>query len=327
MASTPNGSVTRFAEQLAARNAGPNPPPPPAVGAHSPFEEVLVRDLAASLPTELAARLTAWGSAPPSDASPIPPVTSLSDLHDWLAVGALYRWVAHDSVLAREFLREVGRDPRNAGLALAHSLAARVGPPSRTAGWHVCDRVGLILQCLLAGLFLTGRGLLIFVVGHYALYGVGPIAIRPEDILSGIADIRVYSGLLPSGLAGYLAIGCAALWLAFEARVAPHLMEAARRLPVSVAGYGVTSSWRADTFYTLWFCQALACLLSICGSYCFRVSSGVAPSGGLGEMAVAVALTALACVVVARARSVLSLGSSGSGGTTSELGLTAVRDV
>src|SRR3954454_11122418 len=141
MASTSANSLLDRAEGLTARhNRGDAAQPPPAVASQSPLHEVLIDEVAASLPSPLAARLKA--------------IPTVGQAQDWIAAGAVYSLVANDPYLARRFLDELDSNPRQAGLALAKTYASRMEPPPRDARWHSLDRWGLLLQLVVAGLIL-----------------------------------------------------------------------------------------------------------------------------------------------------------------------------
>ncbi len=254
MASTSPTSLSERVAELTQHNNTTAPLPPLPVAAQSPFHEVLMRDLAASLPAELAKRLEA--------------ATTVGDVHDWLAAGAVYRWLEEDTYLSRLFLEEVSNDPKSAGLTLAKALAARMGPVARDAQWHCYDRIGLVLQLGVASLLLVCRGLPLYILDHNSRYGFSfPPELGHAEVMRGVVGLT----LLPRGLSvvslSNALLGCATLWLVFEAVYAPRVMESVRQFPAKLQNIPPPLIERVDTFYVIWVIQtmifwALICLYS-----------------------------------------------------------------
>src|SRR6266542_887348 len=115
--------------------------PPPLIAGQSPLHEVLLTELGATLPAPLAARLKT--------------ATTVGQVQDLLAAGALYEWVATDAFAAGQYLREVEQHPQQAGLALGKAIAARHEPPERDPSWHRRDYLGQAFQFAVAAGFLV----------------------------------------------------------------------------------------------------------------------------------------------------------------------------
>jgi hypothetical protein len=223
------------------QQAGVAAMPPPAVAVHSPWHEVLVAEVAASLPPPVAERLR---QAP-----------TVAAAHDWIAAGALYSWLGNDPALGPVFLREVGEDPRRAGLALARAVAARMELPPRTAAWHSADRRGLALAVAAAGLLLGARALL------FAGLALLLETATAGDWWSALFGVDIAPGRLEDGLIWAVVPGLAALWLGLEAICGPRLLEHLRGWPARRRGLPPPLSWRADALHALWYAQAAGLLL------------------------------------------------------------------
>jgi len=271
------------ADRLAARNGGPDALRPPAVAPQSPVHELLIRDIATSLPPELAAFL---------EATP-----AVADVQRWLAAGEIYHWVSEDQFLARTFLREVGSDPRRAGLALARAFAARMEPPPRDAQWHRCDRLGLALQLALAVVLLVARSLLFDALARGMTFpDLWEFGLA--EFLWGIVGLGLLSGEAPAGLLGAVSLSGAVAWLALEGSLAPRAMEKLRRLPAQLKGLPPPLAWRADALYALWVAVSAVLLLGLCTRYWLDV---VGAASSTGELAIEVVAGLLLVGVSAKA--------------------------
>jgi hypothetical protein len=262
------------------------------------LHEVLIAEVAASLPAPLAARLQ---KAP-----------TVAVVHEWLAAGAVYKTVAGDPHLVKQFLDELGDSPGQAGLAVARAFAARLEPPPRDAAWHRRDRLGLALQLILVVVLVAVRGLLFHAAGAVALAssGVWGWSLLPPE-MDGLATVL---GGTAGGLAAALLLGGAAVWLGLEAALAPGLLERARQLPARLQGSPPPLAWRADTFGAAWLLQAtvLFGVVSIrLGSVLVRVV-GLADSSAVewsAALAFVVLFAGLLGMIGKQARSLLKLGT------------------
>lgn len=241
MSGTSKNPLLRRAEELTSRHAQGGPAvKPPVVAAQSPLHELLIHEIAASLPSEVATRMYA---AP-----------MLEEAQAWIAAGAIYNSLADEPYLASEFLKQVADDPRQAGLALARAYSHRMEPPPRDLSWHVRDRLGQALQLTVGVGTLLCRVVVFLLLGWYA-HGNLP-AITPPELAQGLA-----AGSLLRGEGSHwkksVALALGTIWLSLEALVAPLAMEKVRRFPALRNGLPPPLAWRASTFLLLWRSQAL----------------------------------------------------------------------
>jgi hypothetical protein len=287
-------SLDQCSEERTARNHGPQPVPPPAVAAQSPFHEVLIGDLAAWLPAPLAQRLAA--------------TTSLEELHQLLGAGILYRWIADDPCLARLYLQALDGDPKRAALALTRALSARADPPPADPLWRRCDRAGLLLQLVTVSAVLLCRSILFTLL---AWYGVLPARFGLLDVLHGVLGLDLLSRHAPAGnlawtIAGYGAV----FWCALEAGLLPRPLETLRHLPARLAHLPPPLSWRTDAFYVAWFGQAG--MLALCLGIHFGAHLAPAATGATWAATVSLELVLVASIGILAlgARALLTLGST-----------------
>jgi hypothetical protein len=148
-----NSLWKRAEDMTVLHNQGDTPPAaPPAVAAQSPLHELLLEEVAAALPPEVAVRMRAC--------------PSVGLIQDWLAAGAVYSWLANDPYLSRRFLSEVGDQPKLPALALVAAVASRMEPPPQEAAWHRRDYLGLVLQLAATCAFLLCRSLLLYLIRY-----------------------------------------------------------------------------------------------------------------------------------------------------------------
>jgi hypothetical protein len=289
MASTSQNSRADRADQITRQNNQGEPLPPPAFAVQSPFDEVLLQDVAASLPAPLAARMGA--------------ARSLDEVHDWIAAGAIYRGIGADAYLSQTFLDEVEKNPQQTGLALAKAFAARMEPPPRDANWHRHDQLGLVLQLTVVGLVLTCRSLLFNWLGSSSSYEGG--------VLQGLVGLPLIINTVPNTFLGAATLFCAAAWLACEAICMPSLMERARQLPARHHELPPPLAWRTDALYGFWFTQSICLMGVICFCYWKHVVKMLASSETfVWQEAIGIVLLFLVWYVVASARSMLKLGTN-----------------
>ena len=86
---------------------------PPAIAQLSPIHEMLVLDVAEGSPWELREAIRS--------------AATIGELNDWIAAGAMFRWVEMEPFLKRVYLDALGGDPRQAPLAVARVMAAQIG--------------------------------------------------------------------------------------------------------------------------------------------------------------------------------------------------------
>jgi hypothetical protein len=192
-------------------------------------------------------------AAPPGLRDPLVAATTIAELNDWIAAAAMYRWIQAEPRLQRQFLRELADSPRQAALALARTMAARMDPPERDAAWHAADRAGLRWQlALVAACLVVRAGLAGWVAGPWPSMGWHDTAYW----LSALVDAPLWSATAPAGVAGIAAGLVVAGWHVLELRWAPAVFERARQYPARVRAVPAPQAWRADTFATLWAAQA-----------------------------------------------------------------------
>ena len=211
-------SLLKRADELTAQHLrdGAKSSPPPVVAAQSPLHELLIDEVTASLPPPVAERLRAS--------------TSVARAHDWIAAGAMYRWIMADKSLAQRFLADLGDRPSQAGLVLARTVALTLEPPPPDRTAVVLDRWGLVLQFLAVVAVLAIRGLLFALLLPFA---TGARSLDLKAILSAIA----LPGLAwladpPVRLATAFSLACSSGWLLLECAFVPRLLERCRRLPL-----------------------------------------------------------------------------------------------
>jgi len=237
--STSTSSLHDLVDGITNENSGGNASAPPRIASISPFYEVLVRDISATLPPELANLMAS--------------TSSMSELMDWVAAGAMLRWL-DDSYSREVYLENLQQNPQRASLSLAKVMASRMEPPRRAPEWCRLDLSGLILQIALTVVILCCRGLLMAILAFW-LSGWPPdwLAFIP----AGIVDLPYLLSVGRADVASALASLIAAAWHAFEIRWAPHLIEGARQLPFRLRGMPAPIPWRLDTFRAIWLLQSL----------------------------------------------------------------------
>lgn len=289
------------ADEMTTRHnhGGSVPHPPPAVACLSPLHELLIQEVSAALPPDLRARLSA---AP-----------SVAAAQDWIAAGTIYTWLKGDAYLAQQFLGAVTANPSQAALALARAFASRMEPPPRDRPWRVRDRLGLALQLGVGCIFLVCRGLLFVLLDCFAK-GTN-LDFRLAAIVNGMAGGGLLQTNLASAPAAVVALGAAAVWFGLEAVLAPRIMELARQLPSRWNGRPPPLAWRTDTFYWLWWGQALAFLVWASVRYCLHLSEWrQSPGWSIGQQAVdvlaALEIAAVFFGVSRLCRSTITLGTS-----------------
>lgn len=299
MAPTAMNSLLKHAEEMNTRHTQDGRPAfsPPAVAGLSPLHEILILEVAAGLPDVLAARLKV---APTVGAT-----------QDWLAAGAVFHWARSDPSLERQFLRELGDNPKQAGLALARALAARE-PPARDAAWKIRDQLGLAFQLFVAGLFLFVRGLLLTFLNPFsAVSWTCDVTMLPR----GIAGVDLLTAPMTRWqcVAGFFTGGL--LWLCLEVTLAPRLMEYIRQLPAYVKTLPPPLSWRLDTFYVLWFAQVLTLASLTCTRCVVQVVSRILAfpptlDDGLAVFQVLLLVPTILYICIYRTKSTLKLGTA-----------------
>jgi hypothetical protein len=233
-------------ERITAENTIGSPVAPPRIASLSPFHEILARDVAASLPRELGVLISA--------------TTSLEELMDWVAGGAILRWI-DDAYSRKVYLEELQRDPRRASLSLARAVASRMEPPPKPLEWWRRDLAGLILQLLVALGILLCRGFLVATLGFWIS---GQPVSRDWSVLitAALADLPVFLNPAAPGPTLAFVLLVVGAWHALEVLGAPQWMERARQLPLRMRNLPASIPWRIDTFQAAWLLQAIALWLT-----------------------------------------------------------------
>jgi hypothetical protein len=260
-------------DRVTSANTTGEPVQPPHIAAVSPFHEILVQEIAASLPQEMGRRMFA--------------TTSMDEVMNWIAAGAMLRWV-EDAHSRKVYLEELGSDPRRASLSLARSVASRMEPPRREPEWNRLDLCGLVLQLAIAASICLCRGLLFTMLGLW-LSGQ-PV---PRDWLlfvpAGLFDLPVLLNPASPGVALASVLLVVAGWHAFEVRWGLRWMEAARQLPLRMKDLPLSRSWRLDTFQVAWLLQS-GVLWLLAGLSIGQVAFSPAISSPDGEVRAALVL-------------------------------------
>ncbi len=220
----------------------------------SPFQEVLLNDVARMLPPELA--------------EPLARAETPAQVNDCIAAGVMYRWLEDDAYLRRLFVGHLTEGPRQAALILVRTVAARLDPPERGAEWRTADVRGLWLQLGVVLAFLAIRVLLASVALAYA---AGTALPSPVAVFGAVIDLPVLTlgGIQETWAAAFLtAIAC---WHAVEARCAPRLFEWARRLPARLRTLPLPLPWRVEAFRIVWCLQAAMLWAAVSASAGMRV--------------------------------------------------------
>jgi hypothetical protein len=237
----------------------------------SPIHAVLVEEVRASVPPEIA---DALGAA-----------ADLRELHAWLAAAEIYDWIEPEARPA--FVQALSDEgPHAAGLSAARAIASRLAPPERNASWRGCDAAGALLALLAALSVVAAR---VFLLQRAA--GLGLFSTSLGDLVRALAgDPLLRAALLA--------------WSTFEALLAPRLFEALRRLPARLFELPAPVPWRIDMFRTAWVAQACAS-----ASACW-LTPLAAGSGSLALWLPAAAHAALLALFAAQrreARAILTL--------------------
>jgi len=148
----------------------------------------------------------------------------------------------------------VARQPGQAASALVKALVARMEPPPRSREWHLLDWMGMVFQMVVVGAVLAARCLL-----GLALSGAlpNPPGFHILSPLSGLLSGSPTAETPAAALVAALALLAAAVWFAAEAAVLPLVLEHLRRFPALRRSEAPPLAWRTDTFYLVWFGQAV----------------------------------------------------------------------
>jgi hypothetical protein len=239
--SAQNAMLSR-AEELTARHSSEENAPvqPPVVAAQSPLHELLIDEIAASIPPDVTRKLRA--------------ANTVASVHDWIAAASMFTWIESDKRLSQQFLDEIGDRPSSACLALARTIARTLDPPPPDPQAPVLDRWGLLLEMVAAAIILAMRAgllLLLFSLAVGVWPSLGAAGIVHQIILPDLLSAAV----APSALA--FAVMCATTWLLAEVVIVPRLLESVRALPLRSLSVRVYTNWRTDALYVFWVSHAV----------------------------------------------------------------------
>lgn len=238
-------SLCQRADDLTAKHSreGARCSPPPLVAAQSPIHELLIEEIAASVPQELALKLRA--------------LRTVARAHDWIAAGAMYTWIKTNPPLARQFLHELGDRPEQAALALAKTVARTLDPPPPDPRAPARDRLGIAIQGFVATLMLGVRGLVFVSLLSLATGRTWSLE-SPGRLVTGIIwpDL-VWLKAPAAPLAATSAFACGSGWLLLECICMPRWLRYCRGLPLRRLPLRVYSDWRIDSIPVFWCAHAV----------------------------------------------------------------------
>lgn len=238
-------SLCRRAEELTSRHSKEQSTstPPPTVAAQSPIHELIIEEIAASIPRHVAEKLRT--------------ARTVDKAHDWIAAAAMYTWIKPNSLLAQQFLADLGDHPQEASLALARSVARTLEPPPPDPREACLDRWGVVLQLLCAVLVLTARG----------LFFVGLLAFASAVTFSWDMIYRVVGGVVlpdlvwldnPNNLLfANIALFFASGWLLLECLYVPGLLNHSREFYSRKLLARAHADWRVDSLQASWCAHAV----------------------------------------------------------------------
>jgi hypothetical protein len=238
-------SLRELADDLTAKHSreGAISTPPPLVAAQSPIHELLIEEIAASVPQELALKLRAS--------------RTVAQAHDWIAAGAMYTWIKTNSSLAGLFLQELGDRPDQAALVLAKTFARTLDPPPPDPRAPAWDRLGIAIQGVVATLMLGVRGLVFVSLLSLATGRTWSLEL-PGRLVTAIAlpDL-VWLEAPAAPLAAMFALACGSGWLLLDCICMPRWLRYCRSLPLRRLAPRVYSDWRIDSIPVLWCAHAV----------------------------------------------------------------------
>lgn len=258
-------TVVTLASGLTNHNSNDDTPVPvPRIAAQSPLHELLIQEIAATVPTPVAEKLRA--------------TESIDVVTDWLVAGSLWKWLCEDSQIGRDaaaqFLEDLENNPRLAGLALTTTVARSLTPVLPFKSASMFDRMGAVLQCLAAGMWLAVRGTLLALMAvaasaaeslsdnivSYATLGCfWPLALCRDATETSRLPVLIFGGFL--------------LVILVELLFAPRLLRAVRRLPFRMQRPGPLLDWRVDSLLMLCVAQASISLAGLVyGEFQYAVS-------------------------------------------------------
>jgi hypothetical protein len=250
MKSTPTSSffaepLIRRADDLAVRHSkeGASSSPLPIVAAQSPIHELIIDEVAASIPPEVAKKLRAS--------------RTVAQAHDWIAAGAMFSWIRTNRTLGQQYLEELGDCPQEASLALAKTVARTLEPPPPDPRAPTLDRRGLVLQGLFGCLILVGRGLFLAFLLTFATGGMwsqGTLGFLERAIV--LPDLLWLNDPAKSTTTIFSLL-CGSEWLFLECLYVPRWLEFCRRLPLRRMPVRVYTHWRVDSLLVFWSAHAV----------------------------------------------------------------------
>lgn len=238
-------SLRQRADDLTAKHSreGAISTPPPLVAAQSPVHELLIEEIAASIPQELALKLRAS--------------RTVAQAHDWIAAGAMYTWIKTNPPLARQFLDELEDRPEQAALALAKTVARTLDPPPPDPRAPAWDRLGIAIQGFVAILMLGVRGLVFVSLLSLATGRTWSLE-PPGRLVTGmVLPDLVWLEASAAPLAATVAFACGSGWLFLDCICIPRWLRICRGLPLRRLPLRVRPDWRIDSVPVFWFAHAV----------------------------------------------------------------------
>lgn len=234
--------LLKRAQDLTVRHSreGAMSAPTSLVAPQSPLHELLIEEVAALVPHEVALKLRAS--------------RSVADAHDWIAAAAMYSWIRSDSLLAQQFLLELNDRPKEAALALSRTVARTLEPPPPDPRAPALDRLGLAIEALFATLILGLRGVVfvsLFLLATGATWSLEGVAAQ-RLVTSGLLPDLIFLSSPDAPLLAVVTLLSASSWLVLETMLVPRSLRFLRNLPLRWLPRRSYTGWRLDSTPVLW---------------------------------------------------------------------------
>lgn len=231
-----NATLSRLAEPLerrteqaaARRSQTAATESPPQIAAHSPLHELFIEEIGASLPSEILQRIKS--------------ANQVGQLHDWFAAAGLYRWISSQPDVARDFLAQLGGQPREAGLALATALARKIEIPPPQPLAREFDLWGAAWQSVgILGLSVLRAWAVVMIIAWLTQHPRTWAGAAESFLMLVRGDWLTHS--LLEGLAGCVVV---AGWLCVEGALAPRVIDFIRELPYEGTTVAYRRGWHME---------------------------------------------------------------------------------